>query len=473
MKKLLTIFSFILLLFISLVVIFCSSKEITGGDTGGNDGWDAPPNTIIQDGSYTYNLNGDKWELIINASDRTVSIKSNDINIGLEDSKYDNVFNGDTITIKTRDGKDIIFNPSNPNSITIGGETANTGTGSGTEPSNPNPNPDSDPDTSIGKDYKYYFVLETHASEVSGGSDYRKQVDYTNSRLFLNKNDSLEIQLNEKTKLKVNNINTDKGDLKDLTWDAKTKILTIKSSVNTFVYNFTDKTVMIDTVKGYLVDEINVKYNVERPSGWYIYTKDETLSEKLGAYVYYADILALYYDCNPTNQSVYLAGISNDYKGYEPYGGSDYSRIASIVMKVQDDYYSIDEKPYYPYSPYYSYIDKEKKYYSFGSPDTFNFNGRAYYYKTSGRVPISRLNDYIIIKGNSLILTDTYDTESSKKEGVWTNKEYTKTLVSGYYYTNRLKLSIKNIIDIDKDKKGGTNTIPPHIMEDFTGDKIN
>ena len=142
-------------------------------------------------------------------------------------------------------------------------------------------------------------------------------------------------------------------------------------------------------------------------------------------------------------------------------------------MKVQDDYYSIDEKPYYPYSPYYSYIDKEKKYYSFGSPDTFNFNGRAYYYKTSGRVPISRLNDYIIIKGNSLILTDTYDTESSKKEGVWTNKEYTKTLVSGYYYTNRLKLSIKNIIDIDKDKKGGTNTIPPHIMEDFTGDKIN
>ncbi|TKZ35500.1 hypothetical protein [Brachyspira catarrhinii] len=469
MKKLLTILSFILLLLICLVVMFCSNEKVTGvgGDTDGYDGWDAPPNTIIQGGSYIYTLNGDKWELTINASDRTVSVSSNNVDIPLQDNKYDNVFNGDTITIKTIDGRDIIFNPSNTNSITIDGKNANKNESSKPDPTEP------DPDTSIGKDYKYYFVLETHASEVSGGSDYRKQVDYTNSRLFLNKNDSLEIQLNEKTKLKVNNINTDKGDLKDLTWDAKTKILTIKSSVNTFVYNFTDKTVMIDTVKGYLVDEINVKYNVERPSGWYIYTKDKTLSEKLGAYVYYADILALYYDCNPTNQSVYLAVISNDYKGYEPYGGSDYSRIASIVMKVQDEYYSTDEKPYYPYRPYYSYIDKEKKYYSFGSPDTFNFNGNVYYYKTSGRVPISRLNDYIIIKGNSLILTDTYGTESSKKEGVWTNKEYTKTLVSGYHYTNRLKLSIKNIIDTDKDKKGGTNTIPPHIMEDFTGDKIN
>lgn len=91
MKKLLTIFSFILLLFIGLVVMFCSSKEITGGDTGGNDGWDAPPNTIIQDGSYEYNLNGDNWKLIINASDRTVSIK-NDIEIKLKDNKYDNIF---------------------------------------------------------------------------------------------------------------------------------------------------------------------------------------------------------------------------------------------------------------------------------------------------------------------------------------------------------------------------------------------
>ena len=311
MKKLLTILSFILLLLICLAVMFCSGKEITGrgGDTGGNGDWDTPPNTIIQDGSYTYTLNGDKWELKINASDRTVSISSNNVDIPLQDNKYDNVINGDTITIKTRDGKDIIFNPSNTNSITIGRETANIG--SGTEPSNPNPNPDSDPDTSIGKDYKYYFVLETHASEVSGGSDYRKQVDYTNSRLFLTKNGSLEIQLNEKTKLKVNNINTDKGDLKDLTWDDKNKILTIKSSVNTFIYNFKAKTVMIDTVKGYLVDESNVKYNVERPSGWYIYTKDETLSEQLGSSGSHPYMLALYYDCNPTNQSVYLAGFPN------------------------------------------------------------------------------------------------------------------------------------------------------------------
>ena len=65
MKKLLTIFSFILLLFISLVVMFCSNEKVTGGggDTGGNGDWDTPPNTIIQDGSYTYTLNGDKWEI--------------------------------------------------------------------------------------------------------------------------------------------------------------------------------------------------------------------------------------------------------------------------------------------------------------------------------------------------------------------------------------------------------------------------
>ena len=442
--------------------MFCSNEKVTGGDTGENEGWDAPPYTIIQGGSYIYTLNGDKWELTINASDRTVSVSSNNVDIPLQDNKYDNVINGDTITIKTRDGKDIIFNPSKPDTITIGGETANTG--SGTEPSNPNPNPDSDPDTSIGKDYKYYFVLETHASEVSGGSDYRKQVDYTNSRLFLNKNDSLEIQLNEKTKLKVNNINTDKGDLKDLTWDAKTKILTIKSSVNTFVYNFTDKTVMIDTVKGYLVDEINVKYNVERPSGWYIYTKDETLSEQLGSSGSHPYMLALYYDCNPTNQSVYLAGFAN----------RSYGAIGSIAMKAQDDYYSIGEKPYYPYKPYYSFVDKEKEKYLFGLPDIYDYSsysiflryksdGSFYYYKVNNvsRVYSQSLKGELRIKGYSLFLTHTTD----NKEAVYTNKEYTKTLVRGDI--NKLKLSIKGIIDTDKDKKWGTNTIPPHINGGF------
>ena len=95
MKKLLTIFSFILLLFISLVVMFCSNEKVTGGggDTGGNGDWDTPPNTIIQSGSWTYKVDGYRYTMTveINAEDRTVSFISN--NILLAKEKYDDVFN--------------------------------------------------------------------------------------------------------------------------------------------------------------------------------------------------------------------------------------------------------------------------------------------------------------------------------------------------------------------------------------------
>ena len=144
-------------------------------------------------------------------------------------------------------------------------------------------------------------------------------------------------------------------------------------------------------------------------------------------------------------------------------------------MKVQDDYYSIGEKTYYPYKPYYSSVDKEKKKYLFGLPDIYDYSSYSIFlrYKSDvnnvSRVYSQSLKCELRIKGYSLFLTHTTD----NKEAVYTNKEYTKTLVSGDYYINKLKLSIKSIIDTDKDKKWGTNTIPPHIMEDFIGDKIN
>ena len=61
----------------------------------------------------------------------------------------------------------------------------------------------------ISGNYSYYFVLETYESEVLtpyessdttySYGDYRKQIDYTNSRLFLNEDNSVEIKMNEKT----------------------------------------------------------------------------------------------------------------------------------------------------------------------------------------------------------------------------------------------------------------------------------
>lgn len=507
MKKLLTIFSFILLLFISLVVMFCSSKEITGGDTGGNDGWDAPPNTIIQDGSYTYNLNGDKWELIINASDRTVSIKSNNIEIKLKDNKYDNIFNGDKITIKTIYDNDIIFNPSKPETITIDGKTANTGSGTEqpkpdpnpapepkpnpepdpkpepepdppTPPTPPTPEPDPDPDTSIGKDYKYYFVLETHASEVSGGSDYKKQVDYTNSRLFLNKNESLEIQLNEKTKLKVNNINTDKGDLKYINWDVKNKILTIKSSVNTFVYNFTDKTVMIDTVKGYLVDESNLKYNVEKPSGWYIFSIDSRRIEKKFGYVfglsesYVKNKALLYYDCNPTNQSVYLI-VMKPNKNYSSILTIDWtSEIGVMIKKTNDGSSSMSDVGYdFNKDNNKSYISSKRIWYHFpifryhelfGEPTHY----AARYYKKSGSLKKETryVSNYINLKMDDLVLyyDDVFDYKQELVYVIFTNTKI---------YSKKFPYKIPN--DIKTPPKYGSydwrNPVPH--LEDFTGDK--
>ena len=332
MKKLLTILSFILLLLICLVVMFCSNEKVTGG--GGKGGWDTPPiiTNILTNASYqgTLKKSGDTWQLKVNPEDRTVSIYSNGVNIALKSNKYEDVYNNygseilENFTVYIKPNNESLLFYIHPHSKSI---VYISSSGMGLDGGNLHKL------TDIGGNYSYYFVLETHESEVLAPyessdttysyGDYRKQIDYTNSRLFLNEDNSVEIKMNEKTIFKVNNINSDRGNdrgyLKDFNWDEKNKILTITNSNHftdaygdIYIYNFNDKTVTISRydqfkVKGYLVDEKTVTYNVERPSGWYKYMLNHSLSSGDINNVDEITVLYLYYDCNPTNQNTYLA----------------------------------------------------------------------------------------------------------------------------------------------------------------------
>lgn len=325
MKKLLTIFSFILLLFISLVVMFCSNEKVTGGggDTGGNGDWDTPPNTIIQSGSWTYKVDGYRYTMTveINAEDRTVSFISN--NILLAKEKYDDVFNplynydydfekGEGRMwwrISDYDHGLLFIIPSNTNYIMINNGYSNIRYNivSG----------ELKPAMNIGADYNYNFALDMHYSYKKEEYNYSRKVtntyNYTNLQLKLGKDNSIYIELNpnptfHKHLLNIEDINNEKNKdylgntLEKLDWDRGNKILTIittreyskNNSSNSFIFDFINKTATIKDlnnreVKGYLIDK-SQKYNVKIASGWYFTSRGE---------------YALYFDCNPTNQLVY------------------------------------------------------------------------------------------------------------------------------------------------------------------------
>lgn len=396
MKKLLTILSFILLLLICLVVMFCSNEKVTGG--GGKGGWDTPPiiTNILTNASYqgTLKKSGDTWQLKVNPEDRTVSVYSNGVNIALKSNKYEDVYNNygyeilENFTVYIKPNNESLLFYIHPHSKSIGYISSS---GIGLDSGNLHEL------TDIGGNYSYYFVLETHESEVLAPyessdttysyGDYRKQIDYINSRLFLNEDNSVEIKMNEKTIFKVNNINSDRGNdrgyLKDFNWDEKNKILTITNSNHftdaygdIYIYNFNDKTVTISRydqfkVKGYLVDEKTVTYNVERPSGWYKYMFNHDISSQdilpIDKDIAQKTVLYLYYDCNPTNQNIYLANTL--YAEQKPIYGSLHlglihintnkgNNLFDIMLYKLEGYYSAT---YNKYKDYISIDYKGKK----------------------------------------------------------------------------------------------------------------
>ena len=338
MKKLLTILSFILLILICLVVMFCSNEKVTGvgGYPDGYDGWDdTPPNTIIQGGSWTYKVDGYRYTMTveINAEDRTVSFISN--NILLAKEKYDDVFSYNYNIIYyfgKGEGRMSIPNygllciiPSDTNYIMIMNSYSNIRYNIVSGKLKPAMN--------IGADYNYNFALDMHYSHKNEEYNYSRKVtntyNYTNLQLKLGKDNSIDIGINHRRYgmrgiLSVKDINKEgiiadypgADVLEKLDWDRDNKILTVISKRDqyaknnySFVFDFANKTATIrdgnnKEVKGYLLDK-SQKYNVKRASGWYYAHR---------VYNPFSYEYALYFDCNPINQSVYGYKINKDTK---------------------------------------------------------------------------------------------------------------------------------------------------------------
>ena len=119
-------------------------------------------------------------------------------------------------------------------------------------------------------------------------------------------------------------------------------------------------------------------------------------------------------------------------------------------------------------------VDKENDKYRFFLPKTdvgsIFYYSKIFYYHKKNFYATDKSGKAIEVNGDRLI------TYLPNETTVWTNSKYIKNLVSSNYEINNLKKSIKKMEDrLNYNYYEGniTNTIPPHMMEDFIGDKIN
>lgn len=327
MKKLLTILSFILLLLICLVVMFCSNaKDITGGD--GKNGDDNEPPKIIKSevyysklmGTGTYNDNSsrllwDIWTLYVN-SDRTIRLTFNGTEMQLESNKYDDVWNASTeefyIRLKGTKSSGITIDLKHNtftafwsygygfNGYTAGGGELKKG----------------EYIMTIDKDYEYYFIYDHNFIWFKQRSSYESE--YTNATLKLNSNGSIYFN-SDNDKFSHLSINIDDiNDIKkyhNIFISYTNKILIISNytyeiGATNIIVDFDKKTIFAEHYSHNLKDmdaritgsifPTNYKfpqYGRYTNTGWVQFTN------------YYSrntHCILLYYDCNPTNQSYWL-----------------------------------------------------------------------------------------------------------------------------------------------------------------------